>query len=44
MFCFVFLENLEGECTKACIGVEVDFLCLSGGIEVFQDWHAELHA
>lgn len=25
MFCFVFLENLEGECTKACIGVEVDF-------------------
>lgn len=29
---------------EACIGVEVDFLCLSGGIEVLQDRHADLDA
>ena len=43
MFCFFPVEFGRGM-HKACIGVEVDFLCLSGGVEVFQDPHAELHA
>lgn len=28
---------------EACIGVEVDFLWLSGEIGVFHGWHPQLH-
>lgn len=28
---------------EACIGVEVDFLWLSGEVEVFHGWHPQLH-
>lgn len=28
---------------EACIGVEVDFLRLSGETEVFNGWHPQLH-